>query len=152
MRGGEPSVLQTPPRPNQGGNPPWTPLFNTRLVKTGTPSALCCTSSTVARTGTVLTYSSYIQYRTGTSSSIQCLYRIYCALLYSSLNSRIWYAYQFKKLPGIPPYSVRYNELVPAGTRRSTRSTYQMNKCREIVLFSNDGNVFFSRCIENRKR
>ena len=85
MRGGEPSVLQTPPRPNQGGNPPWTPLFNTRLVKTGTPSALCCSTVARARTGTVLTYdSSYIQYeyRTGTSSSIQCLYRIslYCAL------------------------------------------------------------------------
>ena len=40
MRGGEPSVLQTPPRPNQGGNPPRTPLFNTRLVKTETPPAL----------------------------------------------------------------------------------------------------------------
>ena len=104
---GEPSVLQTPPRPNQGGNPPWTPLFNTRLVKTGTPSSLCCSTVARTRTGTVLTYSSYIQYRTGTSSSIQCLYRIYCALLYSSLNSRIWYAYQFKKLPGIPPNSVR---------------------------------------------
>ena len=28
-------------------------------------------------------------------------------VLYSSLNSRIWYAYQLKKLPGIPPCFVR---------------------------------------------
>ena len=54
MRGGEPSVLQTPPRPNQGGNPPRTPLFNTRLVKTGTPPALLYSYCTVVQYGTVV--------------------------------------------------------------------------------------------------